>query len=133
MPGEAALLFGRRAAESRMTSRALVRHPSGTTEGPDGFDVPAYTDTYADLPMRLAASRGATSSRTVTVGSTEVETATPVAHFPWNTVLADNDLFEVTAGERPGRFFRVVESTGADQQTALRVPVVEVQRPEGWA
>ncbi len=31
------------------------------------------------------------------------------------------------------RYARIVEAEGADQQTARRVPVVSVRRPEEWA
>ena len=61
-----------------------------------------------------------------------MQVAVRVLHLPASTTtLQDNDLVELTEGEQAGRFLRIVEATGADQQTALRVPVYEVPRPAG--
>lgn len=129
-----ALARGRRAALARMTSRAIVRHPTGNTVvGPDGFTVPEWVVVY-DGPFRLAgADRGGSGSRTSTVGGVEVTLATRVASFPHGTTgLSDGDLIEVTAGECVGLVLRILETTGQDQATALRLPVVETQRPQEW-
>lgn len=115
-----------------MTSRATVRRPSGAAEGRFGATV--WADVLTDVPFRLAGSvRGGSGSRTVRIGETEVEVATRVAHFPADTAgLRDGDLIDVTAGECAGLVLRVVEASWTDQQTALRVPVVEDQRPAEW-
>lgn len=117
-----------------MTSRATVRRAGARTAGPSGFEVTAWTDVLTDVPFRLAgSSRGGSGTRTVRVGETEVQVATREAHFPAGTVgIKDRDLILVTAGENAGLVLRVVEAAWADQQTALRVPVVEDQRPAEW-
>ena len=122
-------------AESRMTSRARVRHATGgTTPGPDGFDVPEWATVHTDIPFRLGGSdRGGAGTRTVRVGESEVQVAVRVGHFPADTTgLADGDLVEIIAGENAGGVYKIVEASGADQQTARRVPVVETQRPTEW-
>jgi hypothetical protein len=122
-------------AEARMTSRCTIRRTSGaTTTNPDGFEVPAWTDVLIDVPFRLGGSGGASASRRVTIGESEVELAVRVGHFPADTEgLADSDLIEVTEGENAGVVLRIVEASWQDQATARRVPVVEVTRPEEWA
>lgn len=119
-------------AEARMTSRATVHRAGGTTTDDDGFEVPGWSTVLPDSPFRLGGSSGAGTSRTVTIGGTEVEIAVRVGHFPHGTTgLRDGDIIEVTAGESAGQWLRVVEATGADQQTALRVPVYEIPQPAG--
>jgi hypothetical protein len=120
-------------AESRMTSRALIKRPNGTTTNADGFKVDAWAIVY-DGPFRLGGStRGGAGSRTARIGDIDVELAVRVAHFPASTTgLRDGDLIEVTGGENTGRFLRIVEATWQDQATARRVPVVEAKRPGGW-
>lgn len=129
-----ALAAGRRAAESRMTSRAVVKRAGGPPVIVDGLEVPSWTTQHIDLPGRIAATRGAGQSRTVTIGQTEVQLAVREWHCPASTSgLRDGDIIEVTAGENAGIFLRVVEASWQDQATARRVPVVEVQQPEGWS
>ena len=129
---EAHLPSLRRAAESRMTSRATIYRPDGTTTDDDGFEVPAWAAVDSDVPFRLGGSSGASGTRTVAVGGVETQVATRVGHLPADFAgLQDNDLILVTDGENVGRVLRVVEATGADQQTALRVPVFEVPVPDG--
>lgn len=121
-------------AESRMTSRALVKRPGGTTTDENGFEVDGWATVY-EGPFRLAGStRGDAGSRTARVGDVDVQLAVRVAHFPATTTgLRDGDLIEVTEGENAGAFLRIVEASWQDQATALRVPVVEAQRPGGWS
>lgn len=116
-----------------MTSRALVKRPGGTTTDENGFEVDGWTTIYSG-PFRLSGSnRGSTGSRTAHVGDIDVELAVRVAHFPATTTgLRDGDVIEVTAGENADNFLRIVEASWQDQATALRVPVVEAQRPGGW-
>lgn len=129
-----ALAAGRRAAESRMTSRAVIKRPGGTTTDANGYEVDGWTVIYSG-PFRLSGStRGGAGSRTVSVGDVDVELAVRVAHFPATTTgLRDGDLIEVTGGENAGGFLRIVEASWQDQATALRVPVVEAERPGGWS
>lgn len=118
-----------------MTSRALVRRPGGPPlTDSDGFEVDGWTTVY-DGPFRLSGSnRGGTGSRTARVGDIDVELAVRVAHFPAATAgLRDGDVIQVTGGENVGGFLRVVEASWQDQATALRVPVVQAQEPEGWS
>jgi Family of unknown function (DUF6093) len=124
----------RREAESRMTSRATVRRAGGTTTDPDEFEVSGWTDVLESTPCRVGgAQAGPSNTRTVTVGGIEAQVAVRTLHLPAGTTgLRDNDLVEVTAGECAGTVLRVIEATGADQQTALRLPVFEVPRPEEW-
>lgn len=117
-----------------MTSTATVkREGDPTTVG--GLEVPSWTVVVADLPGRLAGSRGgAAQSRTVTIGQTEMQLAVREWHCPASTAgLRDGDVIEVTAGDNAGVFLRVVESAFQDQATARRLPVAEIQEPEGWS
>ncbi len=128
-----ALVRGRIAAESRMTSRVTIHRKNGRTKDADGLDVTAWLIVAADVPLRLSAGRNVTSSRTIRIGESEVEVSTREAHLPtWQTDLLDDDLLEVTAGEHAGAVVQVVEASFGDQQTARRVPVYEVDRPEEW-
>lgn len=133
MSVDSALAAGRRAAESRMTSRATVwREDPANPVIVDGLEVPGYVAELSDLPGRLAANRGAGQTRTITIGQTEVQVAVREWHCPAATVgLRNGDVLEVTAGDSAGTFLRVVETTSADQATALRLPVIETQKPEG--
>lgn len=119
-----------------MTSTALVKRPSGgSTTNAEGFQVAGWTTVYTGLPMRLGGSdRGGAGSRSVVVGDVELALAVRVASFPYDTAnLRDGDVVEVTAGENAGAFLRIVEASWQDQATARRVPVIEAQKPEGWA
>ena len=121
----------RQMAEARMTSRATVHREGGTTIDDDGFEVDGWEVIEANIPCRLAGSTaGASGTRKVTVADVESQVAVRVLHLPTSTTtLRDGDLVEITDGEQAGRFLRILEATGADQQTALRVPVYEVSRP----
>ena len=121
-------------------SRAKIRRRAVDADGNpayttvDGYEVLAWDVIDPDCPGRLAGSRGAGGSRTVTVGDAEIQLAVREWHMPASKpALQDGDLIEVTAGENAGAVLRVVESSWQDQATARRVPVVETQRPEEWA
>ena len=131
MSVESALAAGRAAAERRMTSRATIYRDGVPTTDDDGFEVDGWEVIEANIPCRLAGSTaGASGTRKVTVADVESQVAVRVLHLPTSTTtLRDGDLVEITDGEQAGRFLRIVEATGADQQTALRVPVYEVPRP----
>lgn len=115
-----------------MTSRGKVwREDPDNPVVVDGLETPGWVAELTELPGRIAANRGAAQTRAVTIGQTEVQLAVREWHCPATTVLRDGDVIEVTAGENTGIYLRVVEATGSDQATALRVPVVEIQKPEG--
>lgn len=130
---DAELGFLQAEAEARMTSRATVwrEDPDAPPALVDGLEVPAFVAEQTNLPGRMVASRGAGQTRTVSIGQTEVQLAVREWHCPVATTgLRDGDVLEITVG-RVGTFLRVLEATGADQTTALRLPVVEIQKPEG--
>ena len=133
MSVESALAAGRAAAERRMTSRATIYRDGVPTTDDDGFEVEGWGVIEQNIPCRLAGARsGSSGTRTATVGDVETQVALRVLHLPASTTtLQDNDVVEITEGEHVGRFLRIHEATGADQQTALRVPVYEVPRPAG--
>lgn len=124
----------RRQAESRMTSRATVHRKGAATPQDEetGLEGSGWSAMVTDSPFRLKGSRGASGTRTVTVGGVEVTLAVREGHFPAGTDLRDGDLIEVTAGENAGTVWRVVEGDWADQQTARRVPIVATDRPAEW-
>lgn len=131
---DAELPFLQSEALGRMKSTATVRRKTGAmTTGADGLQVPAWATIHTNIPFRLGgANSGSSGTRTETVGGVEIQVATRVGHFPAGTSLADNDHIDITAGENAGVVVRIVEAESADQQTARRVPVVSVQRPEEW-
>lgn len=133
MTASSALIAGRRAAEARMTSRCAVRR-GGAMVVTDGIEAPGWADILTDLPCRLGGSeRGGSGTRTTTVGQSEVQLAVRVLHVPAGTTgVSDGDLVEITSGENAGLVIEVVEAAWQDQATALRLPVVEAQRPEEW-
>ena len=128
------LAHGRRSAESRMTSTVTARRLTGdTTTDADGYEIPEWAATHTDLSCRLTARTGAGQSRTISTPGGDVEIASRELHVPSGTTdIRDGDLFEITAGENVGTVWRVVEADGADQTTALRLPVVGAERPEEW-
>ena len=122
---DSALLAARRAAQSRMTSTALVRRPGGKTTNDDGFEVDGWTDAHSALPCWIDKGRG---TRTVRVGDVEMQLASRVLKCPHDTTdLRDGDVAEVA-----GRFYRFVETTPTDQKKQQEFEVIETDRPEGW-
>lgn len=131
----AALPGFRDRAQHVETSRATIRRKTGERiESPDGGLVDEWEVTYADIPCRLSGNRnGQSQSRTVSVGDSEVTLAGRVLHLPSGTTsVADGDVAEIVEGETAGTIWRVIEGDSADQQTALRLPVIAAQRPEEW-
>ncbi len=123
----------RAAAESRMTSRVSIHretYPAPPETDAAGFTVRSFTTVATDVPFRMPPGRSSGRSRTVRVGDSEVQVATREGHFPVGTQLDDEDLVHITAGENAGLWLRVIDGTPADQATALRVEVVEDQKPE---
>lgn len=127
-------------AESRMSSRTRSWRRTlnadgtpATTTNADGYEVPAWEIPHPDIPCRLASKTGAGQSRTVSTAGGDVQVASRELHLPASTTdVHDGDLFEITEGENAGTVWQVVEADGADQKTALRLPVVAAQRPEEW-
>ncbi|MDR7253711.1 peptidoglycan hydrolase-like protein with peptidoglycan-binding domain [Nocardioides sp. BE266] len=96
----------------------------------DGLEVPGWQQ-VASIPCWVD---GGNTTRTVTVGQTEVQVATRVLKVPHDTTgLRDGDIVAVVGGACDGRFFRIVEATIADQKKQQEIPVSEVQKPEGWS
>lgn len=135
MRGIARLGAMRARAESRMTSRCTVRRKTGaTTTDSNGFKIAVWSVVHTGLAIRLVGtSRGGASSRTLDLGSVEIQAAVREAHVPATTAdLADGDLIEITAGENAGLVLRIVEATWQDQATARRLPVIAEARPKEW-
>lgn len=127
---ESVLVAGRRAAESRMTSTAVVRRPGGKTTDANGFEVDGWTEVYAALPCWVDSG----GVRTVRVGDVEMQLAAPKMKVPHDTdLLRDGDLAAVVGGPCDGRFFRFVETTPLDQKKQQVFTVVETDRPGGWS
>lgn len=125
-------------AEARMheSSRVNIWRTTGRNVQNEetGEEVPEWEIVHADLPFRLGGSdRGSSGTRTITVGGVELQVAVRIGHLPAATDdISDGDHIEVIVGENTGRAYRIVEADWADQQTARRVPVVSVDRPEEW-
>ncbi len=135
MPTEGDLATFRELAGLRMTSRATVRRKTGaTTTSANGLQVPVWVDVYTNIPCRIDASGSSDGgSRGVTVGGITYEEATGVDHFPHpSPLLKPNDVACITSGEWSDEFHRIVAVPKYDQKTARRVPIVDVERPEGW-
>lgn len=132
---EAELPGLRAQAEARMTSTCTIKREGGSTVDGAGFEVEGWTVIHADLPLRLAGSeRGGSGTRAVSSGGVDVQLAVRTAHVPATTTgLRDGDVIEVTEGENAGTFLRIIEAASQDQATALRLPVIEAQEPEGWS
>lgn len=129
------LARGRAMAEARMVSTCTVRRQTGEMDQDesDGFEVPVWAVVY-EGPMRLRGARSGMGYRTEDTPAGERVLGVPEVHLPVDAyAAADGDLVDVTAGERAGTVWRVVNSDAADQQTALRLPVEAADRPEEWA
>lgn len=132
---------GRRLAEARLSvddggSTVVVRRPTGgtTTDPATGRLVAEWGDVHVGLAARIGSSWGASPSRTVNVADVEQRVATRTLHLPADTSdLVDGDHVLVTAGENVDTIWRIVESEWQDQATARRLPVVQVDAPEGWS
>ena len=112
-----------------MTSLVNIRRNTGGTSVVDGYEVPDWQTVLTDVPFRLVDG----TSHPVVVGGVTFEEATGRGDMPWDTFdLADGDLLDITEGDWTGTVVRVVKAIKGDQQTARRVPVVEVPRPEEW-
>lgn len=125
---------GRMGAENGSSTGNLMRSTGRTTQNEStGREEPAWDTVHQDLPGRLSRSSTASASKSNDVPGGTEQVATMTLNLPAATEdVRDGDLYDITAGQWSGRTFRIIEATAADQATALRVPVVEVQRPEEW-
>lgn len=120
-----------------MTSRCTIAAPlpeSQWVTGPDGMQVPSYRLEHVDLPCRLSpqSQLGTSTSVTVFVGDASQEAAGRMLHLPHDRRVTDGAFVRIDEGEWVGTFWRLLDGTGADQMTALRVRVTQVDEPEGW-
>lgn len=111
-----------------MTSTCTIGHKGGTTSS-GGIKRAVWTPDYSDHPIRIGGTEG---TRALDIDGLPVTVPTRVASLPIGTVVTDGTVIEITAGDLAGEFFRVVEATGKDQATALRVQVIGTERPDGW-
>lgn len=132
---DSALMAGRRAAESRMTSTATIwREDPANPVVVNGLETPGWVAFLITVPCWVDNSGPSSGTRTITRGSVEVQVATRVLKVPHDTTgLRDGDVAEIRGGACDGRFFEVVEATVADQKKQQELPVVEIQKPEGIA
>lgn len=133
-----ALPYLRDEATARMTSTVTIKRRNGETVQNETTGVVAkvWTITHTDQPARLGpfgVGGAGGRDKAFKPGDVAVEWAERVLHLPHDTDdLQDGDIVEVTAGENTGTFWRIVESSWADQMTAHRLPILETTRPEGW-
>lgn len=119
-----------------MTSRAVVMRKTGqmAQNETNGREAPEWAAVHVDVPFRLVGNTASGDTRTVTVGGVELQLAVRRGDFPASlTDFSDGDLIEVTAGENTATVWRIVEAEWADQQTARRLPIVSVDRPQEWS
>lgn len=131
----AALPELRRHAESRMTSRLLLRRKTSTTVIVDGKDIAVWEDIYLDLPCWVDwEATGATSGVNINVGAgVTVTRARRVLKIPhYATACRDHDVAKISGGALDGKFFRLTEVTFADQKKQQEIPIIEAPTPEGW-
>lgn len=126
-------------AESRMGapfgSTADVRRRTGrmVQDETSGREVPEWEIVLPEVPCRIGSDKGSAPSRTVSTPGGDVQLGTRTAHFPAATEgLRDGDMVDIIAGRLAGTVWQIVEADDADQQTARRVPVIAVQRPQEW-
>lgn len=120
--------------ENGGSTATIWREDPATPVVVDGLETTGWTMEFASLAGRIAgATGGAAQTRTVTIGQTEVQLAVREWHCPASSrdALREGDVIEVIAGESVGLFLRIIEATGQDQATACRLPVIEIQKPEG--
>lgn len=126
---------GRAAAEARRGSRCTIRRDGGLgTQREDGVQPRLWPVIHADEPVEVVgAHSGASATRTLSTPSGDVEVPVKYLRFRWDlTGLQDGDLVEITAGRTAGETFQLLEVTPADNQTALRIPVIAARRPDEW-
>lgn len=122
---------GRAAAESRMASTCTIRRKTGeTTTDARGLQVPAWEDVYTG-PCRVGGvSRGQGPYYTQNVEQVTVTRGVRYLNLPVGTDVRDGDLADVT-GDASG-VWQVLDASGKDQSTAVRVPVQAADRPTEW-
>lgn len=121
-------------ARARMLSRVKVWRegsPAGQNED-NGLEGSTWSAVYTDWPFRLRRSSLAGSSngtKRVTIAGVVYQMSIADGNFPVGTKLKDADIIEIVTGDHPGTYWKVVEASQQDQQSAVRVPVIEVQKP----
>jgi hypothetical protein len=131
LPGR--LERGRIAALARMLSACTIYRQAGRgTPDPVTGHAPITWTVVHQGPMRLGGiPRGASQEVTIAIpGGTKV-IAKRTAHLPHDVAgLREGDLLHVTTGDRADTWWWLGDATGADQQTALRLPAAETEKPE---
>lgn len=127
------LARARAMAEARMLTRCTIAHqgaPADRVTGEDGMEVTPWLVDATARPCRLVALDN--TSRDATVGVATEESATRRLDLAHDTRLVDGQVARIDSGEWAGTYWRIREAVGADQKSALRVRVEQVQRPRGW-
>lgn len=135
IPDQAFVDRGRAMAEARMLSECTIRHKTGKTAQNEatGRVEPIWAVVYTGK-CRVRGGRSGTGYRVETTPAGERAVGAPEIHLPWDTAgVSDGDLVEITAGDRAGTVWRVLNSDAADQQTAYRLPAEGMHRPEEWS
>ena len=124
---------GRAAAQARMLSACTIYRDSGrSTPDPVTGHAPVAWLVVHEGPVRIGGQpRGGSTETAVTDPGGVRHVAKRVAHLPHDTTgLREGDLLHVTAGELAGTWWWLGDTSGADQQTALRLPAAEAREPE---
>lgn len=128
---DADLALFRAEAEARMTSTGEIYRRSEQVQMVDGEEISPWIEIKQDLPGRLAgATSGAGSATTQSEGRVTIARQQPEWHCPYGTKgLRQNDLLKIVTGEHADTFWRLGAITFGDQQTALRIPIEQTDRP----
>lgn len=134
----ARLARGRAAASARRGSLCTIRRRGALGEQrEDGVQPRLWLVIHEDEPVEVVGAAGARSggsaTRTLNTPSGDVEVPVRFLRFRWDLPgLQDGDLVEITAGRTASEVFQFLEVTPADNQTALRIPVIAARRPDEW-
>lgn len=124
----------RQEALARMKSRVTIWREGGRVPQNEdtGLESTGWNPVYTNYPFRLRRSSlagSANGTRRVVIADIEYQMSIADGHFPIGTQLEDNDLIDITYGENEGTIWKVVEAEQQDQQTSVRVPIIQVKRP----
>lgn len=129
------LARGRAMAEARMLSECTIRHKTGKTAQNEttGRVEPIWAVVYTGK-CRVRGGRTGTGYRVQTTPAGDRAVGVPEIHLPCDTTgVSGGDLIEITAGERAGTVWRVLNADAADQQSAYRLPTEGTARPKEWS
>lgn len=134
---EAALASGRARSVGRAPSVVTVKRKAGNVaqDETSGVEAQTWTVIVDTSPARLAefGAGAAGRNRPQRPGGVVWEQADRTLHLPAPlATLHDGDTVNITAGENAGTYWRILEATWADQRTAYRLPVVQIDIPENW-